>query len=99
MSENNGASAIDVTLAFLMGGVLGAGLTLLFAPASGRELRKKFRDTGERLRDSVRETTDEWRGTVTEGVGRATEGVKSFVVDKKTRGQAAIVAAKEAWQQ
>lgn len=98
MSEERGATAIEVTLAFLLGGVVGAGIALLFAPASGEETRRKLRETSGRLRERVRETTDEWRGNVTEGIGKAKEGVRTFVEDKKTRGQAAVTAAKEAWQ-
>ncbi|MBI2837937.1 MAG: YtxH domain-containing protein [Acidobacteria bacterium] len=98
MSENRGSTAIEVTLAFLLGSVVGAGLALLFAPASGEETRRKIRETSGRLKDRVREGAEEWRGTVGEGLGKAKEGVKGFVEDKRTRSHAAVSAAKEAWQ-
>ena len=41
MSERNDGEAV---LAFLVGGVIGAGLALLFAPASGEETREKIGD-------------------------------------------------------
>lgn len=94
MSENKGATAIEVTLAFLLGGVVGAGLALLFAPASGEETRKKIRESSDRLRSRMRETTAEWRGQAGESIDKA----KAFVDDKKARGQAAVSAAKDAWQ-
>ena len=42
MSERDGGS--EAILAFIVGGVVGAGLALLFAPASGEETRDKIGD-------------------------------------------------------
>ena len=46
MSRESGAA--DVMLAFLLGTVAGAGVALLFAPASGRETRDYL---GEKARE------------------------------------------------
>ncbi len=96
--ENKGATSIEVTLAFLLGGVVGAGLALLFAPASGAETRKKLRETGDVLHSKLHESTGEWKETVTGSLDKARESVKTFVDDKKVRTQAAYSAAKDAWQ-
>ncbi len=99
MSEDSkGATAIEVTLAFLLGGVVGAGLALLFAPASGIETRRKLRETSGKIRDRIREGAGRWKETVAESGDRAAENVKGFVDDKRTRAQAAYSAAKDAWQ-
>ena len=45
MSENKGSTMLEVTLAFLLGGAVGAALGVLFAPAAGKETREKIKDT------------------------------------------------------
>ena len=99
MSENRESNALEVTLAFLLGGVIGAGMALLFAPASGAETRRRIRETGDRYSTRVREGAEELRGTVSESYGKVKESVKTFVDDTKTRGKAAVSAAKEAWKE
>ena len=67
---------------FLGGAILGAGLALIFAPRSGREMRReigggirKFRDTAEetvqRVQHSVTGTLDDLRGQMTEKMDSA----------------------------
>ncbi len=46
--DNNGAT---VLISFLVGGIVGAGLALLFAPYSGRKMRGKIADMAEDVRD------------------------------------------------
>jgi gas vesicle protein len=43
----------------VVGGVIGAGVALLLAPKSGRELRKDFKDLASKTRDRVTATIDE----------------------------------------
>jgi gas vesicle protein len=54
MSDNNTGNKL---LIFLLGGAIGAGLCLLFAPQSGKETRKKvkifFDDIGEKTGELV----------------------------------------------
>ncbi len=40
-----------VLLSFLVGGIVGAGLALLFAPYSGRKMRGKIADMAEDVKD------------------------------------------------
>ncbi|MBI2164007.1 MAG: YtxH domain-containing protein, partial [candidate division NC10 bacterium] len=44
MSEDRGYSAAAVALGFILGGVLGGCLAVLFAPESGRRTRERLRD-------------------------------------------------------
>ena len=59
MGEDRGCSATSVLLAFLIGGVVGAGLGLALAPSSGAQTRDKIRkiadDTTEKLKDTIEE--------------------------------------------
>ncbi|TAN44425.1 MAG: YtxH domain-containing protein [Nitrospirae bacterium] len=44
---------------FLLGGVLGAAVALLYAPKSGRETRKDIADAGRRIKKSAIELADD----------------------------------------
>ena len=41
---------------FLAGGIIGAGIALLLAPKSGKELRKDIQDVAVKARDTVTDT-------------------------------------------
>ena len=45
---DNGAA---VLMSFLVGGIVGAGLALLFAPSSGKKMRGRIADMAEDVRD------------------------------------------------
>jgi gas vesicle protein len=46
--DNNGGA---ILISFLIGGIVGAGLALLFAPQSGRKTRGKIMDLAEDAKD------------------------------------------------
>ena len=52
-----------LALAFVIGGLIGAGLGFLFAPRTGRETREKIKERGgesrEKLRDAVETIREE----------------------------------------
>lgn len=50
-SDDNNSGTI--LIAFLIGGIIGAGLSLLLAPQSGRKTRKQIVDLAEEARDSA----------------------------------------------
>ncbi|HEY6546461.1 MAG TPA: YtxH domain-containing protein [Vicinamibacteria bacterium] len=50
MSDDRGSSASGVILSFILGGLTGAALAILFAPRSGEETREML---GERIRDGA----------------------------------------------
>jgi gas vesicle protein len=65
-------SGINLLLGFLSGGLLGAGLILLFTPNSGEETRRK-----------IREMTDDVTGEMAKYVGDVKEkAISSIGVDK-----------------
>lgn len=42
--DNNG---VEILVSFLVGGIVGAGLALLFAPQAGKKTRAQIRDMAE----------------------------------------------------
>ena len=93
MSENRCSTMLEVSLAFVVGGLIGAGIALLYAPAAGVETRKK-----------VRETTDKIRGRMKEGYEAAIEkaeeeaGVaREFIGEKVSEVKAAYSAGRDAY--
>jgi gas vesicle protein len=61
MSNPNGCSAKDFTFGFLAGAALGAIGALLFAPMSGRRLRRELSREGRRVSNRVAETAEQLR--------------------------------------
>jgi gas vesicle protein len=59
MSEKNDFGAF--LIGFLVGGLTGAAVSLLFAPQSGEETRALIRDKAIELRDRASETVEEAR--------------------------------------
>jgi gas vesicle protein len=54
--------------AFIAGGLIGAGVALLFAPQRGTELRSKLRDYADRAKEDLMEQGREvWDTTVKQG--------------------------------
>lgn len=91
--RDNGHSTGTVVMSFLVGGVLGAGLALLFAPRSGRETRQRIREIAE----DVKEKAEDLMGEVKGRVSKTIEGGKDFIEEKKSIISEAIAAGKEAY--
>lgn len=51
MSHKDDNNAGSVLISFLIGGIIGAGLALLFAPHSGKKTRGKISDMAEDAKD------------------------------------------------
>lgn len=92
--RDDGYSSGSVLLSFLLGGVVGAGLALLFAPQSGTATRQKIRD----LADEAKEKSTEY---VKQAKGKATslmEEGKGYYDEKKSILKSAVEAGKEAFE-
>lgn len=74
-----------ILLAFLAGGLLGAGLALMYAPASGRETRERIGG----LAGDLRKKTEEWTGDVK-------QKVEGFIDEERSVIKAAYDAGREA---
>ncbi|MBP2676095.1 MAG: uncharacterized protein H6Q84_2935 [Deltaproteobacteria bacterium] len=84
MSEEK-CGAGGILVAFLAGGLIGAGLALLYAPASGRETREKIGGMAEDLKKK----SEQWTGDVK-------QKVEGFVEEERTVLKAAYDAGREA---
>jgi gas vesicle protein len=76
MSEERGCSGSAVALGFILGGVLGASLALLFAPESGRRTRERLRDLAADLRDKTIDLTEELRDKTEDALERSKETIE-----------------------
>jgi gas vesicle protein len=74
-----------VFLAFLAGGLVGAGFALLYAPVSGREARERIGG----LTEDLKKKTDGWSGDVK-------QKVEGFIDEERSVIKAAYEAGREA---
>ncbi|MBI5342841.1 MAG: YtxH domain-containing protein [Deltaproteobacteria bacterium] len=84
MCEEKGCSG-GVLMAFLAGGLIGAGLALLYAPVSGKEARDKIGD----FAGDLRKKTEGWTGDLK-------QKVESFIEEEKAVVKAAYDAGRDA---
>jgi gas vesicle protein len=92
MSEQRGCAPTSVVLAFILGGAIGAGLALLFAPERGPQTRARLRDLATDLRERTADLAGDLRGRVEDAVGQS----KELFDEKKSILSAAYQAGKEA---
>ena len=90
--DDNGVSASTVLVSFLAGAALGAGLALLYAPRSGREMRDQIGDLTDdavdKIKEYAKEAQDKIKATLEEG--------KETIMEKKSILSSAIEAGREA---
>ena len=80
MADNRGCSLVAVGLAFVTGGLLGAGVALLLAPQSGRQSQEQLRGYARRAEKSVHELADK----ATEAVEQVLDKGREFIQEKKS---------------
>ncbi len=91
-SDNKGGTG-KVLMFFLLGGLVGAAAALLYAPASGRDTRKRIRDLADDVRNRVSDYTDDVKERISSGIEKG----KHNIAGKKTMIKSAIEAGKEAY--
>ena len=89
-SCNNGS----VLLAFLLGGVVGAGVALLMAPKPGQETREQIK----KLADEAKEKAEAYIEDMKSKAATVVEKGKELLEKEKTVISAAIDAGKEAYE-
>ncbi len=93
MSERN--STGEVILAFVLGGIVGAAAGLLFAPASGKETRKRIKDMSEDLTEKAEGFVGEVKEKAVHFAHDAREKADGFVGDVKVTAEHFAQDAKE----
>ena len=58
MANSDNGNSGKVIFAFLLGGLLGAGVALLLAPASGKETRDKITDSASEAKAKINEIAE-----------------------------------------
>ena len=74
-----------ILMAFLAGGLIGAGLALLYAPVSGRETRDRIGG----LAEDLKKKSEEWTGDVK-------QKVEQFIDEERSVVKAAYEAGRDA---
>ena len=93
MSNNNGQNnGLAMIFAFFTGFMAGAVISLLYAPSSGKETRKKIRDTSI----DAKNRTVEFASQASDS---ARQGVQTFVEQGKENVQGIVDSGKEHLQQ
>ncbi len=85
--SNDVSRGATVMTGFIFGALVGAGLALLLAPATGEETRRRLGETARRWRDDARHA-----------MGRTRETLDEYKNEFKEGAQAAVEAGREAFQ-
>ncbi|PIV42300.1 MAG: hypothetical protein COY75_03610 [Nitrospirae bacterium CG_4_10_14_0_8_um_filter_41_23] len=93
MREEGGYSTGSIFVSFLLGGIVGAGFALLFAPRSGRETRERIKEIADDVKVKAKDYVEDAKGKVTSTVEKG----KGFFEEKKSAIATAIEAGKEAY--
>jgi gas vesicle protein len=93
-NDEQGTSAGTVFLSFLAGAAVGAGLALLYAPKTGKELREKIGELTDdavgKIKSYATEAQEKLKSTIEDG--------KDAIKEKKSILTSAIEAGKEAME-
>jgi gas vesicle protein len=99
-------NSLELTFAFLLGGVVGATVALLFAPASGEQTRRRIKEATDEMSTNVSEQygriRDKAEIQVSRLKDRASEGVnqaKSYYDQKKSKIREAYSEGKRAFEE
>lgn len=92
--EESSCNTSSVLLAFLLGGVVGAGIALLMAPKPGQETREQLK----KLADEAKEKAEAYIEDVKSKASTVVEKGKELLEKEKTVISAAIDAGKEAYE-
>ena len=101
MDDDRDSGAASVLLAFLLGGMTGAALALLYAPRSGQETRdllaERVRDTADRSRQIRDDVVGKGRAAMDEAVSYV-DRQKHEIESRKERLASAVEAGRQAYR-
>jgi gas vesicle protein len=85
----------SIVLAFVAGGLVGAGIALLTAPQSGRETREQIKDLAEDAKEKIKSVAEDARLKVSDALRHG----KDIVGEKKHIVTTAFEAGKKAMEE
>ena len=94
MSEERFSTG-TIVAAFLVGGIVGAGVALLTAPQSGKETREKISEMAGEAKDKIRAVADDAKDRIQDTYRHT----RDMVGDKKAMLATAIDAGKKAMEE
>lgn len=92
--EEGGYGAGPLIFSFFLGGLIGAGVAILFAPKSGRETREKIKELAVEAKGKAEEVIEQVKSKVTSAVEKG----KEVIEERKSVLGTAIEAGKEAYE-
>lgn len=92
MAEEKGCAGSALVLSFILGGVVGAALAILYAPWEGNKSREKLKDIAEEVKEKSGLLSEDWK----EKAATFIEKGKEFVEQKRGVLSSAFDAGKEA---
>ncbi len=102
MTEDSDSGASSIILAFLLGGLTGAALALLYAPRSGKETRdllaERMREAQERGRELKDEAIGRGRAALDDAAAYV-ERQRQEIESRKDRFAAAVEAGRQAYRE
>jgi len=97
------AEKSEFSAGLLIGGLIGLGLGLLFAPKPGSETREELRvkadEMGGRLRDTAQDVSERVRSRMREGAGEIATKVKDSVGETSHKLRGAYERGRDTMQQ
>jgi gas vesicle protein len=90
--ENKGFSGSAVVLSFILGGVVGAALSILYAPWEGAQARGRLKELTEDMKEKSGHLSEDWK----EKAATFIEKGKEFVEQKRGILSSAFDAGREA---
>jgi len=97
------AEKSEFSAGLLIGGLIGLGLGLLYAPKPGSETREELRgkadEVGGRLRDTAQDVSERVRSRVREGAGEIATKVKDSYGETSHKLRGAYERGRDAMQQ
>jgi len=92
--EEGGYGVGPLIFSFFLGGLIGAGVALLFAPKSGRETREKIKEFAGEAKGKAEEVLEQVKSKVTSVVEKGKEAIE----ERKSILTSALEAGKEAYE-
>jgi gas vesicle protein len=90
--ENKGFAGSAVALSFILGGLVGAALAVLYAPWEGAQAREKLKELADEVKGKSGHLSEDWKEKATTFLEKG----KEFVEQKKGILSSAFDAGKEA---